>query len=436
MRVIRWVAVAVAAACCAGSARAAEGTLSLQEAIAEGAARSPKAARAREAASERSWADLEAASAFLPKIGVSANRMFESEFQTVPVSLGAMNVVFPEVFPFGGVTLDASWTVFAGFSGVNRMRASLLGSEAADLESSWADFQVRQDVRLKFCQALGQKRLLKLAEENVATLEEHLKMVKDLLAAGRATRFDLLRVEVQRDDARSELLAARDRAAMARKALSVAMGETVDDRELQGDLPEPAAGPQESGPVDEQPEVKAKRLEADAAARAADAAADTWMPRVSVVASYQWYDNGYSNSTMDPTAAGGWGTDYNLGMAASWDVFGGGAGLAKEMQASRKADEASATAKQALLEAGYDRELWRRRLDYATEVYRAKLVDVEKAAESVRLAQAGQQAGTRTTTEVLDAELDSFRASAAVVSAQMDAAEALIRLELALGKGE
>jgi OMF family outer membrane factor len=283
---------------------------------------------------------------------------------------------------------------------------------------------------------LGQKRLLKLAEENVATLEEHLKMVKDLLAAGRATRFDLLRVEVQRDDARSELLAARDRAAMARKALSVAMGETVDDRELQGDLPEPAAGPQESGPVDEQPEVKAKRLEADAAARAADAAADTWMPRVSVVASYQWYDNGYSNSTMDPTAAGGWGTDYNLGMAASWDVFGGGAGLAKEMQASRKADEASATAKQALLEAGYDRELWRRRLDYATEVYRAKLVDVEKAAESVRLAQAGQQAGTRTTTEVLDAELDSFRASAAVVSAQMDAAEALIRLELALGKGE
>jgi outer membrane protein TolC len=61
---------------------------------------------------------------------------------------------------------------------------------------------------------------------------------------------------------------------------------------------------------------------------------------------------------------------------------------------------------------------------------------VDKAQESVRLATLGQKAGTRTTTEVLDAELDSFRSSAGVVSAQMDAAEALINLELALGKGE
>jgi outer membrane protein TolC len=52
----------------------------------------------------------------------------------------------------------------------------------------------------------------------------------------------------------------------------------------------------------------------------------------------------------------------------------------------------------------------------------------------VRLAKEEERAGTRTSTETLDAELDLFRAKAGVVNALVNAAEAKIRLELALGR--
>jgi outer membrane protein TolC len=46
----------------------------------------------------------------------------------------------------------------------------------------------------------------------------------------------------------------------------------------------------------------------------------------------------------------------------------------------------------------------------------------------------GFKAGTRTTTDVLDAELEEFQASAGLVQAQINSLEALIQLELVTGK--
>jgi outer membrane protein TolC len=62
------------------------------------------------------------------------------------------------------------------------------------------------------------------------------------------------------------------------------------------------------------------------------------------------------------------------------------------------------------------------------------LTDVDEAKESVRLATLGFKAGVNTTTDVLDAELDKFTASAGLVQAQVGMLEAVINLELAIGK--
>ncbi|MGZ3697857.1 MAG: TolC family protein, partial [Bdellovibrionota bacterium] len=81
-----------------------------------------------------------------------------------------------------------------------------------------------------------------------------------------------------------------------------------------------------------------------------------------------------------------------------------------------------------------DLALWRRRLVYSTALFEARKTDVSKSEESVRLAKEGLHAGTRTTSEVLDAELDLFRSKAGVIRAQLDALEATVNLELALGR--
>jgi outer membrane protein TolC len=413
-------------------------TLGLDEAMQEGLQRSPGYRGAVAAACEMDWTRLDALSAFMPRVSFDATRFLESSYQILPVTFFGESIQFPEVYPYAQAGFNATWTIFDGWTGVNTLRASQLGFEAAGLNRDWTLFQLRQDIRLKFYKALAAQELSLLADENVKTLADHLRIVHDLLANGRATRFDLLRVEVQLDDATTDQLDSQNRVAMARRSLALAMGEADDERPLQGELPQPGQAPANPPSIDEKPDVKAKILQADAAKKASLAAAGNWLPKVDVIGSYQWYRNGYNlppNAQMDPdnteTAA-----DYDLGIEASWELFNGGGSLARQMEAARKADEAADFAQQARLQASYDRDYWKRRLDYSTQVYRARLADVDKAKESVRLATLGLESGTRTTTEVLDAELDSFRASAGVVSAQVDAAEALINLESALGTGD
>ena len=77
---------------------------------------------------------------------------------------------------------------------------------------------------------------------------------------------------------------------------------------------------------------------------------------------------------------------------------------------------------------------WKRRYSSNTDHYVSKQLNVTRSLESVRLAKEEERAGSRTSSEVLDAELDLFRSKAGVVNAQVNAVESLINLELALGR--
>ncbi len=258
-------------------------------------------------------------------------------------------------------------------------------------------------------------------------------MVQDLLNNGQATRFDVLRVEVQLSEAKTERLSSQDRVLLARHKLSLAMGVEADDRPLSGDLPLPGSmSPPKGVALADKPDLRAQALQARAAEAELRAAQRAGRPRISLVGGYQWYNN----AQMDVADTADYQNAYQVGFAADWDLFNGGATVAREREAAARAEQARQGERKARLQAGWDRELWTRRLAYSIALYQAKQEDVSKSQESVRLATLGEKAGTRTSTEVLDAELDSFRASAGAVQAQMDAAEALINLELALGQGD
>jgi outer membrane protein TolC len=125
---------------------------------------------------------------------------------------------------------------------------------------------------------------------------------------------------------------------------------------------------------------------------------------------------------------------YFVGAAASWDILDGGLSLAKANEAGERAKQAKEAYEAVKLSTPYDFNLWKRRLISSAALYQAKLTDVEKAKESARLATAGFKAGTRTTTDVLDAELEQYRAAAGMVEAQINALEAMFNLELVLGR--
>lgn len=125
---------------------------------------------------------------------------------------------------------------------------------------------------------------------------------------------------------------------------------------------------------------------------------------------------------------------YSVGISASWNIFDGGATLARMGEGAAQAERAEAAADAIILSAPNELETWKRHYRSNLALYEARKRAVEAAQESVRLAKLGFQAGTRTNTDVLDAELDLFRARAGVVRAQLDAATSMINIELASGK--
>jgi outer membrane protein TolC len=245
---------------------------------------------------------------------------------------------------------------------------------------------------------------------------------------------------VQLSEAKSDQISYHDNVILSRERLSQAMGLPMDDRSLQGELPvvDPALVLGKLSKVDfaERPDLKANDFQAQAAEKRSAADAAFWVPQVSLIGEVQWYDR-QDASTVDPNNiinTGHLDDSYYVGASVKWDLFDGGVSWAKSKEAHAKADAAKADRDEARMKAPYDYDLWRRTLVSKASLYQARLTDIDKAKESARLATLGFTAGTRTTTDVLDAELEVFKATAGMVQAQVDALEALINLEITLGR--
>jgi outer membrane protein TolC len=368
-----------------------------------------------------------------------ARRLFDVRYSYLNVAFGGSPTPFqfPGIYPKTTVAFDARFDLFDGFKNFHQLDAADKEHQAARILSDWTLFQVQEQVHLKFYQALAAKMLSELADQNVKTMEDHLRVVHHELKNGQATKYDVLRVEVQLSEAQSDKIETDDLVALSRESLAQTMGLKSDNRELSGKLP--------MVNVDEvlktisgmdwksRPDLKAKELQAKAALDQSAAADAYWIPRVSLIGEYQFY-NSPDYLATGLTDSSDLRTNYFVGAAASWDILDGGISLAKSHEASEKANGAQADLEEARLEAPYDFDLWKRKLVSGAAIYQAKLANVDKAKESSRLATLGFKAGTNTTTDVLDAELERFRAAAGVVKAQVDMLEAESHLELAIGK--
>ncbi|HVM33061.1 MAG TPA: TolC family protein [bacterium] len=419
---------------------AAGASLTLEAAQKEALVNSPVYRRSQDAEQEAGWGQLEAISdGFLPHLRVKGQYFLpDPEYSNLHVAFpgSSQPITFPGIYPEKTLSLDADLDLFDGFKNVHKLDAANNSHQAAKILSDWAWLQLQEEIRLKFNQVLAAKLLSDMADQNVKTLEDHLRIVQDQLDNGQATKYDVLRVDVQLSEAKSDQISAHDSEALARSALTQAMGLKSDDRSLSGELPVLDADALlknvSSIQLKESPQLRAKELLARAAEDQSAAAHAFWFPRLSVIGEYQWYNSpDYIGGLVDND---NFRNAYFLGASASWDLLDGGLSVAKANEAGERAQQAGDDYQSAQLQIPYEFDLWKRRLVSSVSLYKAKLTDVDKAKESARLATVGFKAGTRTTTDVLDAELEEYRASAGVVQAQINALEALVNLELTIGK--
>lgn len=410
----------------------AEG-LSIEQAVNEGGEHSPEVQQAQAAADEARWKKNEALSGFLPTVNAGFQHFLAEKYELLNLQFAGQPVIFPTIYPTSTASVNASVPIFDGLSNVFTLQAAGYRKSAAEENSSWAAYKVEQSIRLNFFKSLAAQKLEVVSQENLKTITDHLNQTQSLKQGGIATNYDVLRVEVQLSEAKSGVLQADDNVALARKQLAISMGMDADDRTLEGELPVPdahAVNPVMSPEIPSRADLLALSNQAEAASKSEAAASTFWVPKVSLAA--QWLE--YNDQDSSWSNANSYRSAYNLGLMLTWNLFDGMASISKSKESIYQKVQAEKQLEQARLQVPYDFDFWKRRYLYSASLYQSRKEDVARSEESVRLAREGFRAGTRTSTEVLDAELDLFRARAGVVNAQIDCAEAEINLELALGR--
>jgi outer membrane protein TolC len=424
----------MAAALRADPAPISTGVLDLTTARTEALAQSPVLRRLDALADAEDWQRWAVLSDRLPHINLAAEHLVDAEYPGLKVVFGGSTVAFPGAFPQDTVDLSLHWTLFDGFLGLERWRAAVLRHDAALLERHRAADEVLGQVGIRFYHALAAAQLKQVADQNVATLRDHLGLAQANEDSGNSTHVDVLRIQAQIEEASADAEQTADQADQARLELAQAMGLSSDARSLDGVLPVPdptLSVDDWTVDLEGREDLRAQHERSQALERQADGADGAWWPQLYVFGLHEWYRYGAFDPVILPS--NGFGTMITAGVGATWDLFNGGADLAKRGGARDQAASAIEALASQRLQVQRDFADWKHRYHYSVRLYLARQRSVEEYQESVRLAQLGFKAGTQTSTEVLDAETDLFRARAGLVQAQADAAEARIQLELARG---
>lgn len=407
--------------------------LNLNQATEEAELNSPSYQSMKAAAEGAKWRRVESYSSFLPSLSVQALRILDYKYQTFDVSLGGPTLAFPEILPNTAATLNAYLPLFDGFANLNHYRASSSFETAATHDLNWAHFQLAQQVKLKFYEALAAKKLADVAKQNVKTLDDHLQKTQVQKRGGVSTQFDVLRIEVQLSDAKAEEILTSDNVEISKKALTEAMGLDTDSRDVTGDLPNPEGRLVENLQVptpESREDVRALLSRDEATSQIVKTASVFWVPKIGLSYQYSYYNN-RDNTLID---ASNYRNAWELGLSLTWNLFDGMASIARSHEADAEYVKSQKLVRQAMLHIPVEFDKWKKRFVTASVNYKAKVLNVTRAQESVRLAQEGYRAGTRINSEVLDAELDLFRARAGVFSTQLSAEQALINLESVVGR--
>lgn len=364
----------------------------------------------------------------LPQIYVKGRHLLDDKPQVMEVS----GRPFSLVQPGSDYSVGVSLLLYDGKGTRSKVEASKYQHAASTARLDQARFKLDEEVRVKFYQALGARELVKVSSQNVEVLKAHLRDVQNQIKLGVATRLDVLKVEVQLEEAQNAQDAAEDNAILAQAKLVQMMGIEQFSGSLKGQLP--TLSRKEYDKIDftrgerlDQKALLYMKQSAENAVRASHAASS---PKVTLFGQKDLYS--YTSQSFLPNNK--FHDAYTVGLNFSWSLYDGGATSAGERIANeklRKQEEEIRRAKQAM---PVDIDFWKRKLAHDIARYQAGRRSTEKSEEAVRLAKNAMRLGSRTNTDVLDAEQDLNFSKSKIVKAQMDAVVSLSNLELALGK--
>ncbi len=402
--------------------------LSLETVVARTLANSPGMAGAQGAVRGAAALRRVTLGAYLPSVALNSSAGWtDQSLATTGVSGSALGSPLNAY----GAGLAAAVDVFTGGRrGAQRSQAEAI-SQAADAGLVQQRYATVLVAKQGYFDVLRAHELVRVAAEFVAQAELGLGYARDRLAAGTATRADVLLAELALSTAHRQQLAARDTLSTTSAALGRLVGA---DGPVDADAPialEPVSlvlgdsGVLASAPAAAPVVVNAQAL-ANADAAAVRASETQYLPTISLGAGYNWSNNGRVGGALPS----GW----IVAFTTSFPLFNGFVREASVTQAKVTAEVATATSADTRRFVRAEAQRLLGSLHVAEQDIMLTRDAVRLAGEDLRVIQARYRAGIATILDVLTSQTALIQAELDLVSARFSYQVARASLEALLGR--
>jgi len=400
----------------------------------------------------------EARAAFMPVLSASGSYTYFGELPTMEfdLDLSAMGLS-PEILqmmsggqepagesepseiPMGeedtykvGVSLQQP--IFTWGKICNNYKQSKLSLEATKQELEAVKQQVILDVTTTFYGVLLTEKLAKVTEMAVAQVEAHVKTAQDLVDAGVATNFDLLRAKVQLANINSQHIKVKNGLKLTKNGLKNLIGMDLDAQiSVEGELTyhplELALEPLLESALANRPELKQLQLQEQIGGKFVSLAAAGNKPNLALIGNYDYQSN--ADKLGDVFDGDEWKNTWNVTLALQIPIFDGLATRARVKQAKSGLRQVQIGKGQ--LSAGIGLEVRAVFFGFqeAKELLKVQGETVQQAEENLRIANLRYKNGMITNIEFMDAELAFTQAQTNRFNALHDYAIAIAKLEKA-----
>lgn len=415
----------------AGPQPALPRVLDLQTALSRTLEFNPSILAARERIEEQEGMRIELRAEILPQLSANAR------YNLFDRSLGDRGPGVPATDRDWSFGVQIRQMVYAGGAVFSALRAQDLRREASfyELQAAIEDalFQVRQ----RFYAVLLAEEKLKVQEQTIELLERELVDARNRLQAGSSSRFEVLRAEVELDNARPDLIRSRNQVELAVDALLQSIGvagfRDGGGVEVRGDFAEQDFELDLSEAIDlalrNRAEIQRSQLLVESGQEMLQSQRKRRHPVVAAVGAYNWQKAFDSNSLSD--SEGGW----LVGLEMNWNLWDGNRTQSRVSQAKSQLNQSRIAETDVRLQIEFQVRQAYSNLVEARELVSAASRVVERAEESLRLAQERLRTGAGTQLDVLSAQVALSTARANAVRSEHDLAVARAYLNRATGGG-
>ncbi len=395
--------------------------LSLAEALELARRNNPALEQSRSDMELASFTRLRAMGSFLPSLNLgygysnaSSGRLDPTGQQIVTTSYTAQ--------------LTGSYELLDGLRRVSDLRGARLGVKASQAQHREAEYTTAEAVKVAYFGAVANRELVRVEGDRVKRQEDQLSFAQQQLDLGRATRSDVLRSQVDLNNAKVALLNRENAARQSLFSLAEAVGvrePLAPEEEAELQAPALALSRDElvalalrGGPA-----LVAAQANTDAAEASVASAKSAYLPSLLFSGGWAW-----RNSEFPPQNR-----SWSLSLQGSYPIFNGFTRETNLYRARAQADQAAARERAVELSL-------RTQLDAAVGTIDAALASIELAeqsvelsAEDLRVTQERYRLGLSTILDLQTAQIALRQAEVDLIQRRFDYQLGLARLEALLG---